>query len=405
MLKLYNTFGRRIEPFTMNRKREVTIFTCGPSVYQRAHIGNFRTFLFEDILVRYLEYSGLQVRRGMAVTDIEDKAVTEAERLGITVTRLTDANILQFVREMKLLGMRLPEHMPRASACVDESVRIIRRLIRKGIAYEYGGNVYFDPLKVRGFGKLFGLDMKRWPKTKRRFHKDTYPGIQWNYGDFILWHGCEISEAACWDTELGSGRPSWNVQDPSMVMKYFDGTLSTFCGGVDNLYRHHDYSLAILEAVRPYPMARFWMHGAHLFVNGQKMSKSKGNILYTDMLMKKGYTPKEIRFFLLYGHYRKKMNYSDITMQVTAQKLRDLRACIAVVRKKAGKAGPADSAITRDLSASFVSAMNNDMQVKDAIDGIRGILQDSDVKTLTPSTAAGIFRTLRRIDEVLQVLS
>ena len=404
MLKLYNTFGRSIEPFRTDRKRPVTIFTCGPSVYQRAHIGNFRTFLFEDILVRYLEFSGMRVRRGMAVTDIEDKAVTEADRRGITVTRLTDANILQFVREMKLLGMKIPEHMPRASACVDESVRIIRTLIQKGIAYEYGGNVYFDPLKVRGFGKLFGIDMKRWPKRTRRFHKDTYPGIQWNYGDFILWHGCEISEAACWDTELGSGRPSWNVQDPSMVMKYFDGTLSAFCGGSDNLYRHHDYSLAILEAVRPCPMARFWMHGAHLFVNGQKMSKSKGNILYTDTLMKKGYTPKEIRFFLLYGHYRKKKNYSNIAMQVTAQKLRDLRTCIAVARKKAGKTVPADSAMAGDLTASFVAAMDNDMQVKDAIDGIRGILQDIDVKTLASSTAAGIVGTLRRIDEVLQVL-
>ncbi len=404
MLKLFNTFGRRIEPFSMDVKKEVTIFTCGPSVYQRAHIGNFRTFLFEDILVRYLEYSGLRVRRGMAVTDIEDKAVTEAVRLGITVTRLTDANILQFVREMKLLGMKLPEHMPRASACVEESVRIIRMLIRKGIAYEYGCNVYFDPLKVKGFGKLFGLDMKRWPKKKRRFHKDTYPGIQWNYGDFILWHGCEISEAACWDTELGSGRPSWNVQDPSMVMKYFDGTLSAFCGGSDNLYRHHDYSLAILEAVRPCPMARFWMHGAHLFVNGQKMSKSKGNILYIDTLMKRGFTPKEIRFFLLYGHYRKKRNYSDIAMQAASQKLRDLRACIARIRRKAGKAGPADSAIARDITTAFVSAMDNDLQVKDAFDGIRMILQDIDAKTLATSKAAGIFRTLRKIDEVLQVL-
>jgi len=404
MLKLYNTFGRRFEPFRTDGKKQATIFTCGPSVYQRAHIGNFRTFLFEDILVRYLAYSGWQVRRGIAVTDIEDKAVREAEKRGITVTRLTDANIVQFVREMKLLGMKIPEHMPRASACVDESVRIIRTLIRKGIAYEHGGNVYFDPLKVKGFGRLFGLDMKKWPKTKRRFHKDTYPGIQWNYGDFILWHGCEISEAACWDTEIGSGRPSWNVQDPSMVMKYFDGTLSAFCGGSDNLYRHHDYSLAILEAVRPYPMARFWMHGAHLFVNGQKMSKSKGNILYTDSLMKKGYTPREIRFFLMYGHYREKRNYADIVMQVTAQKLRDLRACVASIRKKAGKAGPADCGISRDLTAAFVSAMDNDMQVKDAFDSIRNILHDRDVKTLAPSKAAGIIRTLRKIDEVLQVI-
>ena len=404
MLKLYNTFGRRLEPFSADRKNQVTIFTCGPSVYQRAHIGNFRTFLFEDILVRYLEYSGFRVKRGMAVTDVEDKAVIEAEKLGITVTCLTDRNIVEFVREMKLLGMKIPDHMPRASACIEESVRIIRTLMRKGIAYEYGGNIYFNPLKVKGFGKLFGLDMKKWPKKKRRFHKDTYPGIQWNYGDFILWHGCEISGAACWDTELGPGRPSWNIQDPSMVMKYFKDTLSAFCGGSDNLYRHHDYSLAILEAVRPYPMAHFWMHGAHLFVDGQKMSKSKGNILYTDTLMKQGYTPKEIRFFLMYGHYRQRRNYSDIVMQDTVRKLRDLRACVASMSRKAGRARPAGSRISQDLETAFVSAMDDDMQVKDAIDGICHIMEDIDITTLVPSTAAGIIRMLRKIDEVLQVL-
>ncbi len=404
MLKLFNTFGRRLEPFRADKKKTVTIFTCGPSVYQRAHIGNFRTFLFEDILVRYLEYRGFRVRRGMAVTDIEDKAVKEAEKHGTTVTRLTDRNIGEFVRELKLLRMKLPDHMPRASACVAESVRIIRELMRKGIAYEHGGNVYFDPLKVKGFGKLFGLDMRKWPRKRRRFHKDTYPGIQWNYGDFILWHGCEISEAACWDTELGFGRPSWNVQDPSMVVKYFDGMLSAFCGGIDNLYRHHDYSLAILESVRSYPMARFWMHGAHLFVNGQKMSKSKGNILYTDTLLKRGFTPEDIRFFLMYSHYRKKRNYSDRAMEASAQKLRELRARVSALRRKAGKASPVQSASASAFDAAFITAMDNDLQVQEAVDALDRILRTLDLRVMTPSRAAGIVRALRKIDGVLQVI-
>ncbi len=140
------------------------------------------------------------------------------------------------------------------------------------------------PLKFPGFGKLFGLDMSKWPKKKVRFHKDTYPGVQWNLGDFILWHGYKDGEKAYWDTGIGRGRPSWNIQDPAMVSRYFDETLSVYCGGIDNLYRHHDYTLAILESIRPYPMARFWLHCHHLLVNGRKMSKSRGNIYYTDML-------------------------------------------------------------------------------------------------------------------------
>lgn len=404
MLKLFNTFGKKLEPFRTSASRRATIFTCGPSVYQRAHIGNFRTFLFEDILVRYLEYSGYEVERGMAVTDIEDKAIKEAEKHRTSVKKLTDRNISQFIKELKLLHMKVPHYMPRASDCVNESVGIIKKLIEKNIAYSHGGNIYFDPLKVREFGKLFGLDMSKWPKKKRRFHKDTYPGIQWNYGDFILWHGCEISEKACWNTDLGEGRPSWNVQDPSMVLRHFRGTLSAFCGGIDNLYRHHDYSLAILEAIRPYPMSRFWMHGAHLFVNNQKMSKSKGNILYTDMLIKKGYSAQEIRFFLMYSHYRKRLNYSDKAMEAAAERLRDFRGCVKMIKKKAGSVRPEDSQITANLRTAFVDAMDNDMSVKAAFDALMKVLNKTDLLSMTAAHAAGIIRTLKKIDEVLQVV-
>ena len=404
MLRLFNTFGRKFEPFKPAGDKRAAIFTCGPSVYQRAHIGNFRTFLFEDILVRYLEYSGFTVERGMAVTDIEDKAVKEAEKRRTSVKELTDRNIAQFIKELKLLNMKVPHYMPRASECVDASVQIIRKLIEKKIAYSHGGNIYFDPLKVRGFGKLFGLDMAKWPKKKRRFHKDTYPGIQWNYGDFILWHGCEISEKACWNTELGEGRPSWNVQDPSMVLRHFRGTLSAFCGGIDNLYRHHDYSLAILEAINPCPVSRFWLHGAHLFVDGQKMSKSKGNILYTDMLIKKGYSAGEIRFFLMYSHYRKRLNYSDKAMEASAQRLRDFRDCVKMIAKKAGSARPEESQISDSVKAAFVSHMDNDMSVKPAFDTMQNVLKKVDLLSLSEPHAAGIIRILREINEVLKVI-
>ena len=260
--------GKKWEPFQPVNPNVVTLFTCGPSVYQRSHIGNFRTFLFEDILVRYLEYSGYPVKRGMNFTDVEDKAIQEAEARNIDIKTLTDENIDNFVREMKLLRMKIPDYLVRASEAIDESVEIIEQLLNLKMAYWHRGNVYFDPLKFPRFGALFGLDMAKWPAQKRRFHKDTYPGMSWNLGDFILWHGCKKGDPVCWDTRIGRGRPSWNIQDPSMVTKHFNETLSIYCGGFDNLFRHHDYSIAILESIRPYPMARFWLHCYHLVVNG-----------------------------------------------------------------------------------------------------------------------------------------
>ncbi|HEX8949266.1 MAG TPA: hypothetical protein VF790_09920 [Dissulfurispiraceae bacterium] len=406
MLRLFNTSGKKIEPFRPAGKKVVNIFTCGPSVYQRSHIGNFRTFLFEDVLVRYLEYSGYKVLRGMNFTDIEDKAIAEAELERKSIKAVTDKHIREFLREARLLGMKIPDYLPRASdpESIDEAAWLIQRLLERKIAYFYRGNVYFDPLKSPGFGELYGLDMRKWPKKKVRFHKDTYPGMRWNLGDFILWHGCKEGDMVCRDTAIGSGRPSWNIEDPSMVIRYFHETLSVYCGGIDNLYRHHDYIKAILESVMPYPAARFWLHCRHLLVNSRKMSKSKGNILYTDMLGKKGYTYPEIRFFLIYGHYREELDYSDASMRAAAGKLRDLRRHVRAIERKAGNGADSGGGAAQRIRKVFTGSMDNDLAVKGAIDGLGCCLAEITRAALRPSEAAGIAKALREIDGVLGVL-
>jgi cysteinyl-tRNA synthetase len=404
MLKLFNTFGSKIETFEPVRKDPVAVFTCGPSVYQRSHIGNFRTFLFEDILVRYLEYLGYQVKRGMNFTDIEDKAIAEAAKEGTSVKQLTDKNIKTFCQELEQLRMQIPDFMPRASENVYRAVEIIEQLLDLKIAYWHGGNVYFDPLKYPRFGELFGLDMKKWPKQKRRFHKDTYPGMQWNHGDFILWHGYKGGKEPFWDTRLGKGRPAWNIQDPSMISRFFDETLSIYCGGIDNLFRHHDYTKAILESIRPYPMARYWLHGHHLHVDGKKMSKSVGNILYTDNLEKQGYSLAEIRFFLIYGHYRKNLNYSAKRMRATAEKLRRFKDQVKKIKNKAGSTADADTEQARKIKGAFQEQMDDDLDVKGAFDNVASLVSGVDTKDLSPGAASAIIRALREIDAVLQVI-
>ena len=223
MLNLYNTLTRKIEPFNPAEDMHVKMYTCGPSTYQKAHIGNYRTFLFEDILLRYLEYLGYKVTRLITLTDVEDKAITQAKKENLTMEQLTTKNEAIFFADFELLRIKKPDYAIRASSAVDQAANLITQLLDKGTAYwfshEGSKNVYFDPLKFKGFGKLAHLDMSKWPKKKRRFHLDTYPGTPWNMGDFVIWHGCGL-ENVCYDTPIGMGRPAWNIQDAAIVTKH-----------------------------------------------------------------------------------------------------------------------------------------------------------------------------------------
>jgi cysteinyl-tRNA synthetase len=404
LLRLFNTLGKSLETFQPVDETCVTVFTCGPSVYQSAHIGNFRTFLFEDILVRYLEYSGYQVKRGMNFTDVEDKAINEAQRRNLSVHALTRDNIEAFIHEMELLRIKTPDYLPKASEAVEKAVDIIEQLLDREIAYWYKGNIYFDPLKYPGFGELYGLDMGRWPSSKRRFHKDTYPGMRWNRGDFILWHGYNNNSEVYWDTKIGKGRPSWNIQDPSMIAKHFNETLSIYCGGFDNLIRHHDYSRAILESIWSFPMARFWLHCHHLYVDGQKMSKSKGNVYYTDTLQERGYGIDEIRFFLIYGHYRKNLNYSDRIMNRAAEKLRAFKRITHAHETASNGKLDIDMGVYHKVRLLFSSKMDQDLDVRGAFDDLYGFLSSPEAKDVNPMASASILTALREIHEVLQVI-
>jgi cysteinyl-tRNA synthetase len=403
MLRLFNTLSKKSEVFEPVNPSVVNIFTCGPSVYQRSHIGNFRTFVFEDILVRYLEYLGYRVTRGMNFTDVEDKALEEAGKNGRTLEDLTRENIGRFMEEMRLLKMKVPEYLPRASENIDGAVAIIEQLLALKIAYRYKGNIYFDPLKYPRFGELYGLDMREWPSEKRRFHKDTYPGMRWNLGDFILWIGGKRAGSVYWETPIGKGRPSWNIQDASIVFKHVHETLSIYCGGIDNLFRHHDYTRAILESVRPYPMAKYWLHGELLVVDGEKMSKSRGNIIYTDRVLNHGYGIDALRFFLLYCPYRKRLNYSGETMAAAAEKLRRFKENVKEIESRGEQAKPDEQSAgkIRDL---FMEKMDDNLKTKEAFDGLYDLLSKIDMGRLEAGVASGYRKALHEIDDVLRVI-
>jgi cysteinyl-tRNA synthetase len=415
MLQLYNTMSRNKEVFKPRQAdNAVRMFSCGPSIYRRPHVGNYRSFVWEDVLQRYLEYLGYQVERVLNFTDVEDKAIQEAQEEGITLTELTDPVVKQFFEDARLLRIKLPDLIPRSSTSVDQAVRIVQELLDKGFAYWHRNNVFYDPLKFKGFGKLSRLDMSRWPKEKRRFQRDTYSGRRWNLGDFILWHGYREGDAVFWDTEIGRGRPSWNIQDPAMVTKHLGYTIDISCGGVDNLYRHHDYNIAVIEAASGDEFAHYWIHGEHLLVNGKKMSKSLGNIIYPEDLTADGKTGQHLRFYLMCRHHRKRLNFTSASFQKITNGLDILRAKFReIMQPLPDKGSPAGSdeepeKLVAALATGFENHMNDDLDVKGAVDKLSEVLTKLASRKrsghLNGDDCMRIEQEMRRIDTVLQVL-
>jgi cysteinyl-tRNA synthetase len=390
----------------------VKMFSCGPSIYAPPHIGNYRTFIWEDLLQRYLNYAGYEVKRGINLTDVEDKAIEEAQERGVTVGELTGEIATRFFEEARRLRIELPAKIPRSSTSVEQAVYLIRKLLENGCAYRYKADIFFDPLRFEGFGKLFRLDMSKWPKTRKRFKQDTYPGRRWNLGDFILWHGCRNGEKVCWDTEIGKGRPSWNIQDPAMISETMGYSLDIFCGGIDNLYRHHDYNIAVMESVSGKELSRYWLHGQHVLVGGKKMSKSLHNIVYPEDLLDKGFSWEQIRFYLMSKHYRKRIDMNMDQAHQARSKLEALREMAADLLRGAGVEktinDKAVSDLTVEMKVSFETAMNNDLDTPSAVNGVFGAVQR--LHSLQKNGRIGRDQTLAignqllRTDSVLQVL-
>ena len=408
--------SRTKERFRPRHGNEVKIFTCGPSTYRRPHIGNYRSFLYEDLLVRYLTYKGYEVDRTINFTDVEDKTLVEADNKGKTVEEITEEVHRHFFRETELLGILLPKHIPRSSTSVGKAVEIIQKLVKDGHAYWHGGNVYFAPLTFEGFGKLFGLDMSNWPTKPVRFSKDTYNGRRWNRGDFILWHGHqnESPSSTYWDTDIGKGRPAWNIQDPAMIVQQLGNQIDINCGGIDNIYRHHDYNIAVMESYTGKSFARFYMHGEHLIVDSEVMSKTKGNILYPDDLVDRGYEHKHLRFFLIYTHYRNKLNFTNKNFKRSSALLDDFRSLVERITAP-GKGGGADAGQVAtakktidSIPTVFEQSMDDDLSAGKGFDAVFETLRSLEGglagKVLPRAVAKELNKNLGQIDQVLGVL-
>ncbi len=311
MLKIFNTLTRKIETFKPINRKKVGMYSCGPTVYDFAHIGNLRAYIFTDLLRRYLAFSGFRVWQVMNITDVDDKTIKGSQKKGQTLKKFTGFYEKEFIKDMKSLNVEMPNILPRATEHISEMVALIKKLLKRRFAYESNGSIYFDISKFEKYGQLAQLEKRTLKENAdgRLNLSDEYEKEEAN--DFVLWKAWQKEEGdVFWETEIGKGRPGWHIECSAMSMKYLGKSFDIHTGGADLIFPHHTNEIAQSEAATGKKFVNYWVHNEHLLVNGKKMSKSLGNFYALRDIKKKGYNPLLLRLILLKTHYRKILDFS-----------------------------------------------------------------------------------------------
>jgi cysteinyl-tRNA synthetase len=320
-IQLHNTLTGKIEPFVPQKPGEVRMYTCGPTVYDYAHIGNYRTFVFQDILRRFLKLRGLKLNHVMNLTDVDDRIIANAAAAGKNIRDYTEKFVQAFFEDCKTLSIEAPEHWIRATDHIADMVKLIQRLQAKTFTYPGDGSIYYRIAKFPEYGKLSKIDLTG-IQAGARVDNDRYE--KESARDFALWKAPKPGEHF-WETEIGPGRPGWHIECSAMAMKYLGETLDIHTGGIDLAFPHHENEIAQSEAATGKPFARYWLHAEHLLVEGEKMSKSLGNFFTVRDLFAKGYKPSALRFALASVPYRKQLNFTFDGLQQATSSVERLR--------------------------------------------------------------------------------
>src|SRR5688572_5157196 len=409
-MRLYNTLTNAKEDFRPVEEGVVRFYTCGPTVYDYAHIGNFRTFVFQDLLLRYLKYRGYRVIHVMNITDVDDKTIRNARELGLTLKEYTQKFTEAFLQDSKTLRLQLPELMPRATDHIPEMISLIRRLEAKGYTYRRDGSVYFTIARFPEYGKLSKKDFAG-IQSGSRVETDEYDKD--DARDFVLWKAPKDGEDF-WETELGPGRPGWHIECSAMSMKYLGETFDIHCGGVDLIFPHHENEIAQSEGATGKPFVRYWVHPEFLLVEGEKMAKSKGNQFTLRDLRSQEHPPEAIRYLLLSTHYRKQLNFSTEGLrqaQSAIQRLEDFKLRMKERIREAApdsKPCPEFSAEVESARARFVEALDDDLNTSAALasvfDFIRTTYQMHEQNALSAGDARAALALLEELDQVFDVM-
>ena len=397
---------RRVEAFEPIDGKTVRLYTCGPTVYNFAHIGNFRAYTFEDILRRVIQFNGWGIKQVMNLTDVDDKTIRGANSQGVALTDYTKTYKDAFFADLKKLNIEPAEVYPAATDHIPEMIDLVGKLVEKGVAYKSDdGSVYFAVTKFPGYGKLAHIDFEH-QMTGARCLGDEYD--KENVGDFALWKAWEESDGPVgWDSPWGRGRPGWHIECSAMSMKYLGETFDLHTGGIDNLFPHHENEIAQAEAATGKPFVKTWMHCAHLRVNGEKMSKSLGNFFTLRDLIEKGFSGREIRAVLVNAHYRQPLNFTFSAMEDARKSLSRVDQCVASLKAKAGEAKPGEHPeFAAKALASFTEAVNDDLNTPRAFAAMYELVRAANgaMATLSPEAAAATLDVFKRMDTVLGVI-
>jgi len=376
-IRLYNTMTRKVEPLVPLESGHIRMYTCGPTVYDFAHIGNFRAYVWEDLLRRSLKYLGFRVTQVMNITDIEDKIIAKMMAENLTLDDATAPYIAAFFEDLDTLGIERAEAYPRATDHIPEMIAIAEQLKAKGLTYESQGSLYFKIEKFEAYGKLSNLE-NRTVMSGARVDNDEYEKD--DARDFVLWKAYREGEPS-WDSPFGKGRPGWHLECSAMSIKLLGESFDLHTGGVDNIFPHHENEIAQSEGATGKPFVRHWVHAAHLMVDGQKMSKSKGNFYTLRDLLTKGADPRAIRLLLLSTHYRSSVNFTmDALAKATAevQRIDDLRARLHHEPAADGRNETFDALCDTERSA-FADGLADDLNISSAVGALFRLIREAHV--------------------------
>ncbi len=363
-LKLFNALGRKKSLFTPLKRGVITFYTCGPTVYDFAHIGNLRTYIFEDLLKRVLLLAGNRVVHVMNITNVDDKTIRGAKRAHKNLEAFTRYYTKEFFADLKKLNILPASHYPRATENIAAMLKIIKTLLNKEFAYESKDGVYFDISRFKNYGKLSGV-RKRAHHTKARINADEYAKTEAQ--DFVLWKKKRLGEPS-WSSPFGKGRPGWHIECSAMATRYLKLPLDIHAGGIDLLFPHHENEIAQSEAASGKKFARFFLEGEHLTIGGKKMSKSLGNLFTLRDLVARGFDPLDLRYLALTTHYRKPLSFSWDALESARQGRMRFLEIFKTLPKKAPSADIA-------LKQKILKAVHNDLNIPQALGILRGALK------------------------------
>jgi cysteinyl-tRNA synthetase len=405
-MRLHDTRTRALVPVTPLQPGHLRLYTCGPTVYDFAHIGNFRTYVWEDLLRRTLKLLGFRVTQVMNITDIEDKIIAKAMATGSSIEEVTAPFIRAFFEDLDVLRIERAEVYPRATEHVPEMIEIARRLEAAGLTYVSQGSLYFRIASFPSYGSLSHLD-RREIKVGARVDSDEYEKD--DARDFVLWKGHRPGEPS-WDSPWGPGRPGWHLECSAMSMKYLGETFDLHTGGVDNIFPHHENEIAQSEGATGQPFVRTWVHAAHLLVENEKMAKSKGNFYTLRDLQARGHDPRALRLLLLSTHYRSPLNFTFEALSRAASDLQRLDDLNARLDREPAQPGEHPQAEARAAAAleEFRAGLADDLNVSIALAALYRLVREThaalDRKELPDRARAAVREALAAMDTVLAVM-